>query len=213
MKETTTIYKWRSPASEYPRSRRGSARIATAWYEPGVYDCYKVKNFDYFFAVRRLYITTLKIDGKVWMVDDPPHWWAMQEHAEAFEGHVVCAGLGLGLMVHALLENPKVTRITVVERNLDVIDLIDEFVADEKLEIINEDWYEFDPRSIPDADGVLFDLYVGSGVSFFGAACQECAQIYERWNNPEMTVRVHGLPNPLVGDIGRTIAIAERIAR
>lgn len=205
---TTTLSKWRSPASEYKRARVKSAAIKTAWYPPGVYHCNRVNGFDYFFATKRLYITILQIDGSTWMVDDPPHWWSMQEHAAAFSGHVVCAGLGLGLMVHALNENSKVEKITVVERSQDVIDLVGPQVPHEKLEIIHADWFDQSKETIPDVDGVLFDLFVGDGRDFIGHGINIACKIYRRWDDP--VVRVHGLANPWIGDVAKSIVIDER---
>src|SRR5438874_1639209 len=161
--KTVEMESWHCPASDYPRRRVRSARIANAWYPAGTYSAYKTQDVDFFRATKRLRITTLKIDGKTWMVDDPPHWWAMLDHAETFEGHVLCAGLGLGLMIHTLTANPKVEKITVVERNQDVIDLTGPLVPHDKLEIICADWFEQSKETIPDVDGVLFDLFVGNG--------------------------------------------------
>lgn len=197
--KTETLYQWRSPASEYPRARVGSASIRTSWYEPGIYAAYKTRNLDYFYAAKRLYITVLKIDGKTWMIDDPPHWWAMQEHAQNYEGHVVCAGLGLGLIVHALNENPKVDRITVIERSRDVIDLVSPLIPHDKLMIIHEDWANADAGDLP-ADGVFFDLFVGNGQDFFGEAVSVAEDVLRRWKDQPL-IRVHGLPNPLIADI------------
>lgn len=207
------IRKWRSPASEYPRARVGSARIATSWYYPGVYHAHMTRGYEYFVATKRLYITTLKIYGKTWMVDDPPHWWAMEDHAKAFEGHVVCAGLGLGLMVHAMDANQKIDRITVVERNQDVIELVEPLIPHRKLEIINSDWWGFNPTTISPIDGVLFDLFVGDAHNLFGTAVQATMDAYQRWNNLDLNVRVHGFPNPLIGDIGRALAANPTISR
>lgn len=200
------IGKWRSPASEYPRKRSGSAQIKTAWYKPGVYNCYKTREFDFFRALKRLYITILTIDGETWMVDDPPHWWAMEEHAEALQGHVLCAGLGLGLMVHALNKCEQVEHITVVERSPDVIDLVGPLVPHDKLTIINDDFFELSTDAIAPVDGVLFDLFVGTGSEFLSDAVSITAETLMKWDDP--TVRVHGLPNPWVENAAKGLLAA-----
>lgn len=66
----------------------------------------------------------LGLDGDEITVDEPAHWWAMLEHARHFRGQVLVAGLGLGLIVHALAANPPVRKITVVERDRDVIEAV-----------------------------------------------------------------------------------------
>lgn len=194
---------WRTPASEYPRSRIKTAAIKTAWYKSGFYECYAQQGFNYFEAKKKLYITTLTIDGKIWMVDDPPHWWAMKQHADELRGHVLCAGLGLGLMVHTLTENSEIERITVVERSQDVIDLIGPLVPHDKLQIIRGDFYQADSNSIPDVDGVLFDLFVGKGQDFFSTSIAVASEIMERWDHPD--IRIHGMPNPLIENIATAI--------
>src|SRR6267154_3575743 len=116
------VSKLETPASKYPRQRHGNARIVTHWMTPGYYECYGLKGCKYYEATRRLRTTNLQIDGKTVMTDDFPHGTAIQEFAQEYFGHVVVAGLGLGLIVHALAANPKVTKITVIERCQSVID-------------------------------------------------------------------------------------------
>lgn len=193
------IERWRSPASEYPRQRHGRARVRTGWYEPAYYACYLQRGYQYFLAERRLYITTLQIDGETWMVDDPPHWWAMEEHARHYHGHVLCAGLGLGLMVHALAAYPAVERITVIERERDVIDLIEPLLPPGKLTVIEGDFHEVMPRDLDPVDGVLYDLFVGNAFRLLGEAMTVMATMLDRWATaPEFPIRIHGFPQRLL---------------
>lgn len=39
------------------------------------------------------------------MVDDPPHFWSMQDYTRKSIGNVLVAGLGLGLVTHELNED------------------------------------------------------------------------------------------------------------
>lgn len=65
------------------------------------------------------------------------------EHAHAFEhatGEVLITGLGLGVLVSALLTKPDVTHITVVEIDRDVIALTAPYYANEpRVDIVNYD--------------------------------------------------------------------------
>lgn len=193
------ILRWRSPASAYPRQRLGKARIRTALYSPGMYDACGQGDVSYYCALKRLYVTTLEIEGSVWMVDDPPHWWAMEDHASCYEGHVLCAGLGLGLIVHALHANPKVEKITVIEREQDVIDLIAPQVPGKKLTVIQGDFWDQTPEAIPNVDGVFWDLFVGLGPLLVKAAVEVMAKIHYTWNqSPDFLARIHGVPNGLI---------------
>lgn len=82
-------------------------------------------------------------DGPEWvpiMSDTPSE---IQEHAHALEnahGRVLITGLGLGVLVSALLTVPEVEHITVVEIDRDVIALTGPYYADHpKVEIVNMD--------------------------------------------------------------------------
>jgi hypothetical protein len=55
------------------------------------------------------------------------------------QGHCVCTGLGLGVREGWLLRNPKVTKITVIEKNSSIIQLHKKYNPDfSKLEIIHD---------------------------------------------------------------------------
>lgn len=202
------IERWRSPASSYPRAQRGRARIRTAWYKPGYYACYEQRGFTYFEAKRRLYVTALEINGDCWMVDDPPHWWAMEQHAAHYTGHVLCAGLGLGLMVHALTDRASVHSITVVEREQDVIDLVQPLVPHDKLTVIHGDFFDVAPTDLEQpVDGVLFDLLVGHGPDLVGVAIRAMVNILRTWERDDdgLVARIHGMPSGLIDNEARAM--------
>jgi hypothetical protein len=148
---------WTTPASRYPRRRLGDVEIADHRCAKGTYACYVVNGFAFFEAVKPLFITTLKVRRRVCMVDDPPHWLAMVEHARQYRGHVVCAGLGLGLIVHALSANQAVSKITVVEINPNVIRLIKPLIPE--CQVVEVDFWNWNGEP----DGVFYDLFVGKG--------------------------------------------------
>jgi hypothetical protein len=183
------------------------ARIVSHRQEPGYYQMCGVRapggeGHDYYRAVKSLRVTNLTIGGEVWMVDDPLHWYGTLEAAATYEGHVLCAGLGLGLIVHALRANPKVTKITVVERSLDVIELVWPHLApngrpdDGKLLTVwRGDWWEVRPGVLADlvgpVDGVFFDLLVGHGPDLVGEAIYATKDARKRW--PGVPCRVFGM--------------------
>ena len=72
---------WKTPATSYPNSQVGRARIKTIPCKRGYYEAYGLHGVRVYRATKPLPIQTLQIDGKTWMVDDPPHWWAMQASA------------------------------------------------------------------------------------------------------------------------------------
>jgi len=62
---------------------------------------------------------------------------------DAAHGDVLCAGLGLGVLHKALMENEKVRSVTIVEKYQDVIDLVwDHCEKDDRFRLINADIYD-----------------------------------------------------------------------
>jgi hypothetical protein len=196
------LYEWQTPATQYPRTKLGRAAIVSHVLRRGnSYECYQTRppgqteRYDYVSAKKNLTTTNLKIDGEVWMVDDCPHFWSIQEHAEAYEGDVLVAGLGLGLIVHALRNNPKVRNITVVEREKDVCDLIGPLVP--KCQIVCADWYEYiSKKGHRQVDGVFFDLFVGKGGDLLMYAFAEMLRLRQQF--PGAVHRILGFPNSLL---------------
>ena len=160
------------------------------------------EEYDFFQALAALPITNLKIAGRVVMVDDPPHWWAMMDHAAKYRGHVLVAGLGLGLIVHALAANQQVERITVVEREPDVIAAVAPHLPGEKLRIVEGDFFNYHRDFEP--EGVFFDLFVGNGHELMQNAVSMSFALRRRFPAAEV-LRIHGFNNDA---LARLVAIA-----
>lgn len=162
------LSKWRTPATDYPEVEIESARIVHGFYNRGYFHNYGVRGYKFFEVTKQIPVTSLEINDEkskvwqTWMVDDPPHWWSMQDYARNSRGKVLVAGLGLGLVIHELLKNVDVDSITVIERNKDVIDLISQLLPKPEnvdLEIINEDFYTFINRTKRQFDRIIIDLW------------------------------------------------------
>jgi hypothetical protein len=102
-------------------------------------------------------------EGYVPIMSDTPT--EIREHGAALanaDGRVLIVGLGLGVLVSALLANPDVEKITVVEIDRDVIALTGRYYADHpKVEIVNADILDY-ARQLKDEHGtrpdeVIFD--------------------------------------------------------
>ncbi len=188
------VSKWETPATLYPRRKLGTAQISDMRYKKGIYEMYGVPapdniRYKYYRIMKPITITALEIENKTVMVDDVPHYYGMVNHAKYYSGTVLVAGLGLGLIVHTLAQNPDVSRIVVVERSQDVINLVGPLVPSKNLEIVHADWYQYNPDFQP--DGVFYDLFVGDGHSLIGAFVREMITMKERF--PSASVfRVHG---------------------
>ena len=197
-----TLTTWKTPATAYPEARVGKAEIKTLCYR-GIYHAYGLCGHR-FYQAKNLSIRSLAIEDETWMVDDPPHWWAMEDHARFYQGHVLVAGLGLGLIVHALTNNDQVERITVVERERDVIDLVRPHLPQEKLVIEHGDFWDWDWDG--QVDGVFFDLFVGDGAALRFEALRTYIHLVQRFPRP---IRIHGFNNDYLDSLGRSICNEE----
>lgn len=187
------LSEWETPATQYPLMTVGGAEIIREHYGVGTYASYGTgpsrESHRSYRVDKPIPVTSLQIDGKTWMVDDPPHWWAMEEHARNYHGAVLCAGLGLGLIVWALQRNRLVHHITVVERDKDVINLVAPLLQPNRVAIIHADWREYQHPICP--NGVFYDLIVGNCRSEIGHALRAMFTMQESY--PEASeFRVHG---------------------
>ena len=187
MNDIKTITEWHTPATDYEIQSYGEAQIYRVKYK-GYYHGNYVTDpdgggpYNMYRCPKAIPVTTLDIEGETWMVDDPPHWWRIQQHAATYHGHVLVAGLGLGLIVWALNMNPQVKRITVVERNLDVINMVGSLVPKQKLLIIHHgDFFNLPIFRHDKYDGVFFDLFVGEGLALFGKALRVMAELRKEY--------------------------------
>jgi len=123
---------WSTPATGYSLDRIGNYRIHRENYPRGAYHMWGIDRKIYYQVTKPIPITILQVlEGSHWtdlMVDDPPHYRAMQLYAQACTGNVLVVGLGLGLVVHELVKNPKVQRVKVIEKSQEVIGLVSKYV-------------------------------------------------------------------------------------
>lgn len=64
------------------------------------------------------------------------------------KGYVLINGLGLGCLVKVLLEKtePRIERITVIEKSAEVIEMVAKHFQDPRLEVIHEDCFLYQPK-------------------------------------------------------------------
>jgi hypothetical protein len=123
---------WRTPATDYPLVSRGDASICRSHYPRGTYLMEGVDGHLFWSTHYRIPLTTLEIKGQTVMTDGPVDWTGMQRLAEHSSGRVLVIGMGLGLVVHALLENPDVDTVDVVEINEDVAKLVEGLIRSQR---------------------------------------------------------------------------------
>ena len=71
--------------------------------------------------IRTQGLRTLYHSEEFWMSDAKIHDRSMKELADQAYGDVLCGGYGLGLLQRHLTNNPRVTSVTTIEINSDVI--------------------------------------------------------------------------------------------
>lgn len=98
--------------------------------------------------------THLTCKGRgVVMSDTPAEAYENLDFVQRAHGRILINGLGLGLVLKAILNKPDVEHVTVVEISEDVIKLVAKHYACDKLTIINADAFE---HEIP--EDVMYNL-------------------------------------------------------
>lgn len=161
---------YRTPYTDAAERTVGSARLSRSFYDPlFLYRMEGMGGFEYFRPGEPLPCMALEQigdegDWRVWMVDDPTHWIGTRELCGRMPaGRVLCAGLGLGLMVHHLVARDDITAVRVVEMSQDVIDLVRPHLpADPRVEIVCDDYYSHIAKGgAAGFDSIFWDLAVG----------------------------------------------------
>lgn len=90
--------------------------------------------------------TELRCDGRGIVMTDTPderrdHW----EPVHMATGHVLINGLGIGMVLSAVLKKPEVTAVTVVEIDPDVVALVGPHYASERMQIVTASAFDYRP--------------------------------------------------------------------
>ena len=158
----------------FPRKTRGRWKLDTMKYQP--YELFvrdellmmpdgrEIPRLGYF--DRETAYPAVLEDGREWMTVTPNEIATMEEAVRRANGHVVAMGLGLGYFAFRASEKPEVERVTVVERDPDVIalfqeELLPQFPNGEKITVVQDDAFTFAEKRLPDfgADFVFVDLW------------------------------------------------------
>lgn len=197
--EILRITNWK--VIDYPEKKVGNVEIKIIPYTEGIYLMENVKGYKFFEVQKKINIHALKIDGRIVMVDDPLHWIGMEELAKHSSGSICVAGLGLGLIVHHLVNNKDVSSIEVFEINKNVIELISPLLPeDNRIKIINGDFFK-EPFREKHYDTMIIDLWVGENGDFEICGTRQKIPMltyYQRikLNNPQSKIFMWGAKNP-----------------
>ncbi len=98
-------------------------------------------------------------DGVIVMSNTPDEIRDFRSFVNKAHGSILVNGLGLGVILKALLNKPEVTEITVIEISEDVIDLVSPAYKDDRLTIINESAFDYKPPKGKKYDFVWHDIW------------------------------------------------------
>jgi len=87
----------------------------------------------------------LTYKGSVVMSNTPDEISDFSRFARQAKGSILINGLGLGVLLKALLDKEDITDITVIEKSEDVIKLVANHYTDSRLNIIQADAFEYIP--------------------------------------------------------------------
>lgn len=104
-------------------------------------------------------VTRLIVDGDVMMSDAPCEQLGSLPALQKARGCVLIAGLGLGMLPRALLEKPEVSRVTVIEKDADVIGLVHPHLPRRRLRVVHADAFEWLPRERERFDTIWLDIW------------------------------------------------------
>jgi hypothetical protein len=98
--------------------------------------------------------------GSLWMSDTDMEKRTNEGFVINAKGDVLIAGLGIGLIIAAVIDNPEVKSITVIERYQEVIDLVLPYLpGNSKLKVIAADINTWAPEPSQKFDTIYFDIW------------------------------------------------------
>lgn len=103
-------------------------------------------------------------------------------------GHVLIGGLGIGMILLAIQDKPEVTKITVVEKYKEVIDLVgSQLPLNEKVEIVHSDIFEYKPKRGSRFDTIYMDIWNTVSAKFWSEHMELSRKFNRRKNkvNPD----------------------------
>jgi hypothetical protein len=103
--------------------------------------------------------TRLFVGGQLFMTDAEFELETNELFVSKAKGDVLIAGLGIGLILAPVISKDTVKSVTVIENNLDVINLVYPQYDSPKLGIVNQDIFFFKPARGQKFDTIYFDIW------------------------------------------------------
>jgi len=142
-----------------PEGRAGNTKVEH--YEVSVHDVMfaSMKGGNGWTDPNRTY-TKLIVDGTLATSDTAMERESHWEVAHEARGNVYIGGLGLGMIVHAIIKLPDVTAITIIEKSEEVVDLVQPTLPNGKpVTVVHADVFDWGPERGVKYDTIYFDIW------------------------------------------------------
>ncbi len=135
--------------------------------------------------------TELRQGGVTFMTDLYDEWWTQRraiERARGVGGKVLITGLGLGMVVEAILATPAlapVSTVTVIEQSADVIHLVAPHLRHQfadRVEIIQADAFTWRPSASVHFDTVWHDIWPDPDADYVDGDMARLLEHHRPWS-------------------------------
>lgn len=144
------------------RIDKGVATISTFEFKKShdpLYNMRMIMDGGYMFHIRDGKYVRLHVNGQLMMSDTGMERISNKAFIQKANGRVLIAGLGIGLILHNILNKADVTEVIVIEKYQDVIDLVAPKFNNDKLKIICADIFDYTPAKDERFDVIYFDIW------------------------------------------------------
>lgn len=101
-----------------------------------------------------------KTKREVVMSDTPMEINTNREFISKAHGSVLIGGLGIGMVVLAIQDNPAVTKITIIERESEILEmLLPQLPLNNKVSVLKGDIFSWEPLEGTKYDTIYFDIW------------------------------------------------------
>ena len=158
----------RTPYTDIAEVESEFYKLGKKKYRKGFYRMEKVLGYEFFEVKKPITVTQLyyrnnpKNKWHSLMVDDPLHWLGMEDLANKCKGKVLVGGLGMGLVLHHLVNNRLVDEIEVIEIDPQLVEFIKPYLpeAKKRFNILAADYFHYILRTNSRYDSAIIDLWV-----------------------------------------------------
>jgi spermidine synthase len=107
----------------------------------------------------------LRVNDQIMMSDTPAERISNKWAVLKARGRVLLAGLGIGMLAHAILKKDTVTELVIIEKELDVITLITPTLPkDPRLSVVYSDIFTWMPPEGMKFDTIYFDIWADASM-------------------------------------------------